>query len=269
MANSWFRLYHEFAVDPKVQMLSEKDQRRYIMLLCLRCCNGEETLHDDEVSFQLRISNEEWNETKAVLMSKNLINDESKPTAWDKRQFVSDSSSARVAKHRASKKRVCNVTVTQPDTDTDSDSDSDSEEELPKGNLSTEQPVDDSRPETCPHKKIIDLYNQTLGKTLPQCRVTNKTVEGNLRARWREDKTRQTLEWWKSFFDDISKSDFLMGRINSERPFQASFDWIIKPINMTKVLNGNYKNKTNSNKPSYAMDTSGAEAWLRSKGEIE
>ena len=29
----WFRMYAEFATDPKVQMLSEADQRRYIMLL--------------------------------------------------------------------------------------------------------------------------------------------------------------------------------------------------------------------------------------------
>ena len=44
MANPWFRMYHELAVDPKVQMLSEIDQRRYLMLLCLRCCNGDVTL---------------------------------------------------------------------------------------------------------------------------------------------------------------------------------------------------------------------------------
>ncbi len=37
MSNAWFRLYHEFSADPKVQMLSEADQRRYIMLLCMRC----------------------------------------------------------------------------------------------------------------------------------------------------------------------------------------------------------------------------------------
>ena len=43
MANQWFRLYAEFAHDPKVQMLSEVDQRRYIMLLCMRC-NGDVTL---------------------------------------------------------------------------------------------------------------------------------------------------------------------------------------------------------------------------------
>lgn len=125
MANQWFRLYHEFATDPKIQMLSESDQRRYVMLLCLKCCNGDVTLQDEEVAFQLRISNEEWRETKRVLQQKGLITEDNKPSAWDKRQFASDSSAERVAKHRAKKakheKRPCNVTVTPPDTETDTE----------------------------------------------------------------------------------------------------------------------------------------------------
>lgn len=125
MANPWFRMYAEFATDPKVQMLSEKDQRRYLMLLCLRCSNTDVTLHETEVAFQLRITDEELAATKAVLLAKGLINDDFTPTAWDKRQYVSDSSAKRVAAHRARKKKAekqgCNVTVTPPDTDTDTD----------------------------------------------------------------------------------------------------------------------------------------------------
>ena len=105
-------MYAEFATDPKVQMLSEQDQRRYMMLLCLRCGNGDVTLHETEVSFQLRISDDEWARTKAVLLAKNLIDDSNKPTAWDKRQYASDSSAERVARHRNAKKLACNVTET-------------------------------------------------------------------------------------------------------------------------------------------------------------
>ena len=49
-SQQWFRFYAEFATDPKVQMLSEQDQRRFIMLLCLRCSNGDVTLHASEWS---------------------------------------------------------------------------------------------------------------------------------------------------------------------------------------------------------------------------
>ena len=112
MSNSWLRLYAEFSTDPKVQRLSETDQRRYIMLLCLRCSNGDETLQDEDVTFQLRISADEWLSTKQVLLSKCLITDDNKPTAWNKRQFASDSSTARVLKHRELVKQDCNVSET-------------------------------------------------------------------------------------------------------------------------------------------------------------
>ena len=119
----WFRMYAEFATDPKVQMLSESDQRRYMMLLCLRCGNGDVTLQDSEIAFQLRISEQDWLSTKAALLSKCLINADSKPSAWDKRQFVSDSSAERVAAHRERNKAACNVTVTPPETETETETD--------------------------------------------------------------------------------------------------------------------------------------------------
>lgn len=106
----WFRLYAEFATDPKVQMLSEQDQRRLLMLFCLRCSNGDVTLQCNAVAFQLRISNSEWAETRANLIAQNLINEDNKPVAWEKRQFDSDTSAERVRKHREEKKRSCNVT---------------------------------------------------------------------------------------------------------------------------------------------------------------
>jgi len=128
MSNTWFRMYHEFATDPKVQMLSESDQRRYVMLLCLRCCNGDVTLQDDEIAFQLRVTDEEWRATKQRLLQRGLIDDTCNPSGWDKRQFSSDSSTARVAKHREHVKQRCNVTETPPDTDTDTDTDTEKEE---------------------------------------------------------------------------------------------------------------------------------------------
>jgi hypothetical protein len=126
MANPWFRLYHEFATDPKVQMLSEVLQRRYIMLLCLRCCNGDVTLQDVAVAFQLRISADEYATTKAELMGAKLIDKDNKPTAWGTRQFDSDSSTARVRACRGKMKRPVTVTETKcngTDTDTDTDTD--------------------------------------------------------------------------------------------------------------------------------------------------
>jgi hypothetical protein len=111
MANPWFRMYSEFATDPKVQMLNEADQRRLTMLLCLRC-NDHVTLHDEEVTFLLRISNDEWQVTKAQFIARGFINSDNEILNWDKRQFASDTSKNRVAAHRERKKNECNGDVT-------------------------------------------------------------------------------------------------------------------------------------------------------------
>lgn len=127
----WFRMYSEFASDAKVQSMSEAMQRRLMMLLCLRCSNALVTLQDDEIAFALRISEDELAETKVVFLRKGFIDDTWEIMNWDKRQFVSDSSAERVAKHRAKVKAkaaglkcdtetASNVTVTpQNRTDTE------------------------------------------------------------------------------------------------------------------------------------------------------
>lgn len=105
MANPWFRMYAEFATDAKVQMLSEAMQRRYLMLMCLRCSNALVTLQDEEIAFQLRISGDELAETKALFIKKGFIDSAWNLLNWEKRQFASDSSKDRVAKHRALQKQ--------------------------------------------------------------------------------------------------------------------------------------------------------------------
>lgn len=128
MANPWFRLYSEFAHDPKIQMLSEAMQRRYVMLMCLRCSETLETLHETEIAFQLRLSEAELIETKQLFVSKNFIDEQWNLLNWDKRQFVSDSSTMRVRKYRDKKKQPSNVDETLQkrqsnaiDTDTDTE----------------------------------------------------------------------------------------------------------------------------------------------------
>lgn len=130
---NWFRMYSEFATDPKVQMMDEALQRRFIMLLCMRCGNVSETFHgtfgDAEIAFQMRISDEEVKRTKDEFLTRGLIDETWSVRAWERRQFIADSSTERVRKHRAKVKRYSNATVkrdgnvsvTPPDTDTDTE----------------------------------------------------------------------------------------------------------------------------------------------------
>ena len=139
MANQWFRMYSEFATDAKVQSMSEAMQRRLMMLFCLRCSNGIATLQCNELAFALHITEEELEETKALFVRKGFIDDAWNVLNWDKRQFISDSSTDRSRKHREAKRkakrqsndgatyvqRCSNDGATAPDTDTDTDTDTD------------------------------------------------------------------------------------------------------------------------------------------------
>ena len=101
----------------------------------------------------------------------------------------------------------------------------------------------EQKPESsCPHQKIIEAYHEILPEC-PRIRVWPKTSERQMAARWRESKERQSLEWWRHVFSDVSQSDFLMGRIASDGPFVFSLGWFVKPTNFAKVMNGQYKNR--------------------------
>lgn len=135
MANAWFRMYSEFSTDPKVQSMSEAMQRRLVMFFCMQSCDVTVTLSDEDIAFQLRISDIELSETKLLFLKKGFIDEFWNVKNWDKRQFASDSSAERTALYRARKKaekeaaELLNpVTVTSRerrsdvlDTDTDTD----------------------------------------------------------------------------------------------------------------------------------------------------
>ena len=55
MTLPWFRFYHEFATDPRVQMLSEEMQRRLVMLFCLEASGENEKTSLQEKAFFMRL----------------------------------------------------------------------------------------------------------------------------------------------------------------------------------------------------------------------
>lgn len=100
----WFRMYAEFAYDPKVQMLSETTQRRYLMLLCLQCNEELPKMDNRRLAFVLRISEKEMADTIQELKETGLLNNKGLPMAWEKRQMPSDASAIRVKRHREKRK---------------------------------------------------------------------------------------------------------------------------------------------------------------------
>jgi len=103
----------------------------------------------------------------------------------------------------------------------------------------------------CDHKAVIELYHQHL-PTMRRVEVWNETRAGYLRQRWREVAAElsleknitasDVLEWWGEFFKSVGKSRFLTGRVNSKdgRAFVADLEWILKPSNFAKIIEGKY-----------------------------
>jgi hypothetical protein len=101
----WFRLYTEFASDPKTQMLSEVLQRRFVMILCLTGSRLVPTSDDAAIAFAMRIGGDELASTKRSLVDAGLIRSDWLPVAWSRRQFHSDHSGAERKRQQRSRDR--------------------------------------------------------------------------------------------------------------------------------------------------------------------
>jgi len=103
----------------------------------------------------------------------------------------------------------------------------------------------------CDHKAVIELYHQNL-PTMRRVEVWSETRAGYLRQRWREVAAElaqaneidanDVLNWWGEFFQSVGKSRFLTGRVNNKdgRAFVADLEWILKPSNFAKIVEGKY-----------------------------
>lgn len=87
-------------------------------------------------------------------------------------------------------------------------------------------------------KKFLDFFNATVnGSQIPKIRTITEERKKFIRARVKEfGKNALAVAVKKA-----AASDFLNGSGNEA--FIASFDWIFKPRNFPKVLEGNYDNK--------------------------
>ena len=110
-------------------------------------------------------------------------------------------------------------------------------------------------------KDIYTIISQKFTNTcisLPKIIGLNESRKKAIRSRLKE----YSLEQIEEMFRKAENSDFLTGRISKkdERPFKASFDWLMKPSNFIKVLEGNYDNREVNNgelrgNPAYRFKT--------------
>jgi len=119
----------------------------------------------------------------------------------------------------------------QPETETETDTDK----------TSCESTDVDSRSESVPVKKIINLYHETCSQNPRVIKVTPARAQ-IIKSRWRNELT--SLKDWGLYFNAVSQSSFLTGRVppngNRSKPFVADIDFLTKQGNVVKVMEGKY-----------------------------
>lgn len=97
-----------------------------------------------------------------------------------------------------------------------------------------------------PYVKIMELYN-AICQSFPKIQKIDGARRKAVAARF---KTYPDLQTFETLFRKTEASDFMRGE--NDRNWTADFDWIMKPTNMCKVLEGKYDNKggpDNANEP--------------------
>jgi hypothetical protein len=134
-----------------------------------------------------------------------------------------------------------------PETETETERETKKETEI----ISPPAGEPESKIPDCKHSEVISLYHQHL-PTLRKVEVWNAARQGYLRQRWREVAmelvqtkaidANDVLAWWADFFRHIGQSKFLTGKVNSKdgRSFAADLEWILKPSNFAKIIEGKY-----------------------------
>lgn len=98
----------------------------------------------------------------------------------------------------------------------------------------------------------FQVYNDAAARTgWPRVQRLSDVRKRALRARLRECGG---LDGWRHAVARAEASDFLCGR--GRRAWTAfGFDWLVKPANFTKVMEGNYDNRTGPGDPGSVPDT--------------
>lgn len=258
---TWFRMYGEFATDPVVQCLAFEDQRHFVILLCLKSTGlldraMEDHVREAVIRKALGLDAKCAADAKDRLRAVGIIDESWNPVHWDKRQFVSDSDPTHAERQRRYRERKALNTkdsdgsdscVTRhrdyPEADTDTERASSPDGEESTRGVDVQPPptsVGQTRKAPCPYGEIVDLYHAKL----PMCRrveLLTDARKASIRGRWFDELP--TVEAFGNYFDDVARSRFLTGRVDAHegrKPFVANIDWLMKPSNLAKVLEGNY-----------------------------
>ena len=111
----------------------------------------------------------------------------------------------------------------------------------------TDTDTETEKREVAPLAEVFEFWNANV-KT--KCLVMSDKRRRALDSRWKDKFFKNN---WKTAVQKIAASDFCNG--NSERGWKATFDWLLQPDTVAKVMEGKYDNRYQSKpKPTHIPD---------------
>lgn len=171
-----------------------------------------------------------------------LVSNWEKYQSTEKLEKLREQTRKRVAKHR--QKQVCNVTgnadVTQCNAiDREEDIDIDKEIDIDRSintSMSVGTDVVSATFNRIDYNSLLNYWN--INSKLKEITAITDKRKGNINARFKE----YGLESIYKVIDNCGNSSFIRG--HNSRNWMADFDWVFKPNNFIKVLEGNYLDKS-------------------------
>lgn len=146
-------------------------------------------------------------------------------------ETIREQTRERVRRHREKKK--CNVDVTESNACN-----------AKKRYIDTETKTDTLKTivDKIPYQRVVDCYHEVL-TDLPRIKALTPKRKSYIKkiCNSKSDKgeKRNTMNFWKGYFEYVKKIKFLQG--DNDRGWTVNLEWITKPENFIKIIEGNYK----------------------------
>lgn len=165
---------------------------------------------------------------------------DSSPNEWDSEPRTKEEREEKRTKREDKEEYYKDISDEMSLSDSyESDPPNDIQDNIPLVNLTlTEGDTDKVKSiRECPYKEILELFNQVC-ISYPRVRGMGGHRRQLVSGRWSEFPD---LDVFRQVFDNAEKSAFLKGQ--NRRGWAADFDWMIRPSNFQKILEGKYLDK--------------------------
>lgn len=211
---------------------------------------GEEPDFGDDIAVEVAFSfikeridanNERYEDIKQKRREAGLKGNQSR---WKKSQitndnFANDNESQNIAKHRKNSKcdisDICDSQKSLTDNVNDNDI-------IKKNDISKDISQKEKKSDVL--HDILQCWNNLIDShhsIMPRIQTISSQRETATMARYREHGLMKVYD----VLELAVKSDFLNGK--NDKGWKANFDWVMKPNNFVKILEGNYNNNESKN----------------------